>query len=348
MGGLFSSPDSPDYSGLAEAQGIANQGVVRDQAYANRPTQYTPFGSQSWEANPYTDPGSGEQTTRWTQTQSLTPELQEILNKQTALQGARTDLAGGLTNRMQNEFGQAMDYGGLNPLAQTPQQQYSMPESYEGIAGIGDPTAMRQRAEDAYYNKANSRLGPQFEAQQQQLEMKLRNQGIGPEDAAWQSQMQGLGNQRNDAYGQAQYDAVRAGLGEQSQAFNQGMGMRQQGVGEANSQYQQALGSNAQNYGQNMQSANYANQIRQQQLTEAMGQRGQSLNEINALLSGQQVGNPQMPSFNTASAAAPAPIYQAGVDQGNFDQASNPMGGLMDIAGMAAGGWAGNGFKGPG
>jgi hypothetical protein len=333
----------PDYGDLAVQQGEVNEGVVRDQTYANRPTQYTPWGATTWESNLYTDPGSGDETTRWTQTESLTPELQEILNKQIALQGGRTDIAGGLTERMQDEFGNAMDYGGMNPLSETPQAQYTMPESYEGIAGIGDPTAMRQRAEDAYYNKADSRLGPQFQAQQDQLELKLRNQGIGPEDAAWQAQMGALGNQRTDAYGQAQYDATRAGLGEQAQAFGQGMGMRQQGVGEANSQFQQAMGSNAQNYGMNTQGANYGNQIRQQQLTEAMQQRGFGLNEINALLSGQQVGTPQMPNFSQATAATPAPIYQAGVDQGNYNAASNPMNAVGDIAGTALGGYIGAG-----
>jgi hypothetical protein len=126
-------------------------------------------------------------------------------------------------------------------------------------------------------------------------------------------------------------------LGEQNQLWNQGMGARQQSVGEANTQFGQALGSNAQNYGMNMQGANYANQIRQQQMTEAMQQRGFSLNEINALLSGSQVQNPQMPNFSQAQAAAPAPVYQAGVDQGNFDQASSLTGGLMDLAGAGMG-----------
>jgi hypothetical protein len=118
------------------------------------------------------------------------------------------------------------------------------------------------------------------------------------------------------------------------------MGMRQQGVGEANNQFQQALGSNAQNFGQNVTSANYANAIRQQQLTEAMQQRGFSLNEINALLSGQQVNSPQMPNFNTAAAAQPAPIYQAGVDNANAAQAKQQglnagVGGLVQ-AGVSA------------
>ena len=333
---------SPDYGDMAVQQGEANEQVVRDQTYANRPTQYTPWGFTDWSSSAYTDPGSGEQTTRWSQTQGLTPELQDILNKQIALQGGRTDIAGGLTERMANEFGQQMDFSGLNPLAGTPQGQYTLPESYEGIAQVGDPARLRQRAEEAFMGKANSRLDPQFAGKQQALETRMRNQGLGPEDAAWKSQIQGLGQQENDAYGQAQYDAIRAGLGEQSQLFGQDMGMRQQGVGEANDQFGQALASNAQNYGQNMQSANYSNQIRQQQMTEAMQQRGFSLNEINALLSGQQVGSPQMPNFSTAGAAQPAPVYQAGVDQGNFDQASSPWAGIGSLAGTLGGAYLGN------
>ena len=331
MGG---KADSPDYGDMAVAQGEANEGVVRNQTYANRPTQYTPWGYTDWNAEEYTDPGSGEQTTKWSQTQGLTPELQDILNKQIALQGGRTDIAGGLMDRTASEFGQKMNFDNLSPIAATPYAQYTLPENYEGVAEVGDPTQMRQRAEDAVYGKAQSRLAPQFDSKRQAMEIKLRNQGLGPEDEAYQSQMQGIDTQETDAYGQAQYDATRAGLGEQSQLFNQGMGMRQQGIGEANNQYQQALGSNAQNFGQNLQSANYANQIRQQQQTEAMQQRGFSLNEINALMSGQQVATPQMPGFSQASAAQAAPTYQAGVDQGNFDQASSPWAGIGQLAGQ--------------
>ena len=82
------------------------------------------------------------------------------------------------------------------------------------------------------------------------------------------------------------------------------------------------MGANAQNYNQAMQSSQYANQLRQQQIAEAQGLRGQSLNEINALISGQQVGMPQQPNFSQAGAAQAAPIYQGAVDQGNYDQMS--------------------------
>ena len=108
-------------------------------------------------------------------------------------------------------------------------------------------------------------------------------------------------------------------------------------MGEANSQFSQALGSNAQNYGQNMQGAQFGNTLRQQQMAEMLQQRGSSLNEMNALLSGGQVGMPSMPSYQQAGAAAPANVYQAGVDQGNFDRASSPWGGIADLTGTLGG-----------
>jgi hypothetical protein len=346
--------DSPDYEGAALAQGEANEGVVRDQTYANRPTQYTPWGYTSWEPSEYTDPGSNEQTTRWQQTQGLTPELQDILNKQIAIQGGRSDIAGMLTGRLGNEFGTPMDYRGMTPMGQVPNSQFTLPEptqrslDYSHAPELGDPRAMRQRAEDNVYRQAQSRLGPQYETKRDEMEIKLRNQGIGPEDEAWKAQMGAIGQQETDAYGQAQMNAINQGQSEQNQTFNQNMGARGMATGEAdrlgqfanqanNQAYNQAYGANQANYGQAMQGSNYANQIRQQQMTEAMQQRGFSLNEINALISGQQVNAPQMPSFSNASAAQPAPVYQAGVDQGNFDQAGDMTGDLIGAAGTIGG-----------
>jgi hypothetical protein len=350
---------SPNYGDLAVAQGEVNEQVVRDQTYANRPTQYTPWGYTSWQASPYTDPSSGDQVTRWTQTQGLTPELQDILNKQIAIQGGRSDIAGMLTGRLGGEFGTPMDWRGLNPMGLVPNSQFTLPEptqralDYSHAPQLGDPTALRQRAEDAVYSKAMSRLQPKFEGQREALEIKLRNQGLAPEDSAWRSQMEALSQQETDAYGQAQMDAIRAGLGEQAQLWGQNMGARSMATGEAdrlgafanqaNQQaYNQALAANQANFGQALQGSQYANQIRQQQMTEAMQQRGFSLNEINALLSGQQVQTPQMPNFATASQAQAAPIYQAGVAQGSWDQATSPWAGIAGLAGTLGGAWLGN------
>jgi len=337
---------SPDTAQAAIAQGEANREVVRDQTFANRPDQFTPFGSTTW--NPYqtTDPATGEPTTAWEQTSSLTPQLQSILNKQFAIQEGRSDVAGALTGRMGSEFGAPMDWRGLNPMGEVPTNQFTLPENlqrnldYSDAPAVGDPRDLRQRAENAVFSKGANRLNDRFDSQRRQMEIKLRNQGLAPEDEAWRSQMEGLRMAENDAYGNLQTDAVTAGRGEQAQLFGQDTTLRGMATGEADRQanffnqsgnqvFNQALGANNANFSQAMQGSAYANQLRQQQLTEAMQKRGSSLNEINALLSGQQVGTPQMPNFSQAQAAQPAPVYQAAVDQASIDAASNPFGAIL-------------------
>ena len=107
----------------------------------------------------------------------------------------------------------------------------------------------------------------------------------------------------------------------------------------ANQAYQQALGANAQNFGQSMQGSQYANQIRQQQIAEMLQQRGSSLNEINALLSGQQVGMPSMPTFNQSGQWTPANQLQAAAQGYAGEQAASPWNSLIG-AGATLGGAA--------
>jgi hypothetical protein len=316
-----------DFGEVASAQGDANQQAVTDQLYANRPTQYTPWGYTDWSSQETGTDGSGNPITEWTQTQGLTPELQDILNKQIAIQGGRSDLAGMMTGRLGAEYGQQMDWRGLNPMGQRPTAQYTLPEG-----GIDDPYQTRQRAEDSVYNQAQSRIAPQQESQKAALETKMRNQGLRPGDQAWQSQVQGMGQQHNDQNNQALWSANQAGLAESGQMYGQQMGMNQNA-------FNQALGANQQNFGQSMQGSQYANQIRQQQITEAMTKRGFGLNEINALLSGQQVGMPQMPNFTQAGQAQPAPIMQGAAQDASAANAANPMNALLGAAGSVAGGY---------
>jgi hypothetical protein len=323
MGG---KSDTPDFGDVAVAQGDENDRVVRDQLYANRPTQYTPFGYTNWTTEKIPD-GQGGFTDKWTQTQGLTPELQDILNKQIGIQEGRTDIAGMLTGRMGTEFGQEMDWGNLNPMGQVPVSQFTLPEG-----SVGDPSEFRQRGEDAVYNQAMSRLQPKFDSQRQSLELKMRNQGLSPGDEAWNSQMMNLGQQENDARNQALWSASEAGRAESGQMFGQGLANNQ-------NQFNQALGANQQNFGQALSGSQYANQIRQQQMTEAMQQRGFSLNEINALLSGQQVGMPQMPNFAQSGQSAGAPIYTAAADQASVGAAGDPMSSLIGAGATLGGGW---------
>jgi len=311
----------PDFGDIAASQGEENEKVIRDQTYANRPTQYTPWGYTNWTNESVVDPSTGENVTKWSQTQGLTPELQDILDKQTAITGGRTDLAGMLTGRAGQEFSQQMDWSGLNPMGERPVAQYTLPEG-----GINDPNQTRQRAEDMSYNSAMSRVTPQFEEQKRAAEVKMRNQGLSPQDSAWKTQMEGITQGENDARDKAIWGANSAGRAEAGQMFGQELGLNQ-------NRFNQALGSNNQNWNQSMQGSQYSTQLRQQQLTEEMQKRGFSLNEINGLLSGQQVNTPNMPNFSQASSAQPAPIYQGAADQASINAANNPMNALIGAGG---------------
>ena len=66
---------TPDFGDVAVGQGEENREVVRDQLFANRPDQYTPWGYTKWT----TETGA-DGTERWTQTQGLTEEAQNQLN----------------------------------------------------------------------------------------------------------------------------------------------------------------------------------------------------------------------------------------------------------------------------
>jgi hypothetical protein len=182
------------------------------------------------------------------------------------------------------------------------------------------------------------------------MDMQGRQQG-------WQ-EMLGQGQFQNQAQQQAFNQAAQAGQfgnAAQQQAWQQNLANAQFGNQAQQQGWQQALGQNQQNFaqqqaaqGQNfnqqMQAAQYQNQLRQQQIAEEQMRRGMSLNEMNALLSGQQVGMPQMPSFNTSQSAggvnysgAAGQQYNAAMDAFNVkqQQQQSMMSGLGSLAGMA-------------
>ncbi len=197
-----------------------------------------------------------------------------------------------------------------------------------------------------------------------QFANQAANQAFGQGLAANQFRNQAVGQAFNQALGAGQFGnqaqsqlygqlmgqadlANRAG----QQAFSQDLAAGQFG-NQAMNQAQnldinrmQAMNqAQQQQFGQNMQYANMMNQLRQQAIAEQMQRRGMSLNEMNALLTGQQVGMPQMPRFNASGVAETPQLlnaanmqYQAGMDAFNAQQQgmANTMGGLSSLASTA-------------
>jgi hypothetical protein len=339
--GKSKSPPPPDYRGAAEESAQASREVTEAQTWANRPDQYTPWGTQQWQNQPVWDPTTDQYVNRWSQYTDLNPLTQKSLNQQQKLQLERSQLARGLTGRMWDEFGQGMDYGNLPGMAMTPEQAQLYGIDTSGMVDVGSADDQRNRAEQALWQRQMNMLEPQWQQREEDKMAQLVAQGLRPGDPAYEREMQTLAGNRQQAYQQAQLGAITGGGQEASRTFGMDMQRRQnqftemmKGQGFNNQQIQQM-------WQNQMAGAGFQNQLRQQAMAEQMQQRGFTLNEINALLHGQQVGMPQMPDFKAAQRSDPAD-YSGAAHQGylgalqgsSVDAAQNPMGGLFQLGGQ--------------
>ena len=394
MGGKGSAPPAPDYVGAANAQAAASRELTDVQNFANRPEQYSPFGSTTWNTRAITDPASGQPVTQWTQSTKLAPGLQSALDAQVGTQLGRSQLAGGFMGRVADEYGQQFPWQNLPeraalggpaqletgttdyvPGMQSNVQQQDIQRSL----AMGDNPALPQidsSYRDTVARSLMERMVPVHERQQNSLETQLSNQGFqvgteGYKRALDELQMRQAGERYNalDMAGQEAQRLFNMQMGARQQGFQEDVGAGQfanQAAGQAfgqglsGAQFQnQALGqaqaldlarmqaanqAAGQQFGINQQAAGFQNQLRQQAIAEEAQRRGMSLNEMNALLSGQQVSMPQMPSFMGAQRSETPNLlgatqmgYDAQLGAYNAQQAqgANAMGGLFSLGSAA-------------
>jgi hypothetical protein len=179
---------------------------------------------------------------------------------------------------------------------------------WSALPEVGRGSEARDRAEENLYGRQTSRLDPQWEQRTEQTEAKLAAQGLRPGDPAYDQAMENMGREKTDAYDRASSSSIAAG------------------GAEADRQY-------------NLESSD-----RNRQLAEAMQKRGFSLNEINAIISGQQTQMPNMPGFNTAGRGAATDYtgaerdqYSASANNASIDNAAwnSALQGATQLGGMA-------------
>ena len=378
LNNLFGSSDTnysaPDYTGAAEAQAQSSKEVTNIANYANRPTINTPFGSQYWQTQKYTDPSSGQEVTAWTQNTALTPEAQRALDSQLAMQQGRSDIANSLMpaaaeaittpinydsfQQMSNaptasKFQDMQSYG---PLQDTFQSRYDLPGQFKAENLPAMPTFDRDFVNNQF-NEALNYMRPDQERAQSALETKLVNQGLTRGSEAYNNAYrQMMDQQSRDKYNalttaynqgnqmfQNQLGANNQAFNQQNQAWNNNFNLGNTAFNQAQAlaafknnaigqqqQIDQATATfnnqNRQNeFAQQQNIAAYNNQLRQQQIAEAQQRQLQPLNNINALISGQQVGMPSMPSFNANQAAQPVQYLNAANMQGNYNMQQQQM-----------------------
>ena len=153
-----SAPPAPDYSAAA-AQTQKSQ----------MSSQYTPYGSQVYSADPNSPSGYQSNIT-------LAPQAQQTLDTQMGLSNQLGNLAQG-------------QVGNVN----------TSPMDLSSVQGIADKA----------YGAMTSRLDPQWAARDQSQEAALRNQGLVAGDQAYDSAMRDYNNAKNDAYQQANLGAIQ-------------------------------------------------------------------------------------------------------------------------------------------
>jgi hypothetical protein len=277
-----------------------------------------------------------------TQTVSLTPQAQQNLDNQLRQDAQLSNLGFGLADKAGGTLQGQIDTSKLPGLSGGPGLYGDVKQNldYSGAPGVsGDFGALTKQAQDAVYNQATSRLDPQWQNNQHDLDARLANQGVVQGSEAYNRAEDELSRNKNDAYNQANYSAVGAGNALQGQLYGQALAGRQQAVGEANTQGQFSNDAQAQQYAQALQNSQFGNQARAQGLTEQTNMQMLPLNELNALRSQSQVA---MPTFGQVPQTGVAPTNTSGNVWNAYNaqvaNANNMMNGLFSLgaAGITA------------
>ena len=340
---------APDYKGAAIAQGAANVDAARASAKLSNPNVYSPYGTQlvSYDGD--------VPTIR----QTLTPEAQKTVEAQQRLQSNLADLGNtaytGAFKAMSTPFsfgGQVQtqfNQGGALQNAPTA-GQYGLAQGglnapdLSSQLDLSNVAKMPVNAGTTAQEAIMRRLEPSLARQRTSTETQLINQGLRPGTEAYDNAARILGEQENDLRSQAALQGLNLDIGANQQGFSQalqggqfanaadlaqfGAGMQSQqaanqaiaqnyGQGMTASQAQNA--TEAQRYNQAMQAAQFGNTAQQQALAQALLQRQLPLNEINALMSGSQIQNPQFGAYQ-GQTITPAPIANATAQQGAYNQ----------------------------
>lgn len=326
---MSKAPSPPDPYQVSNAQTQSNEQTANYEAQLNRVNQYTPLGSSTWNG---TGPGAS-------QTITLTPQAQADLNNQLQQDQALSGLGFNLTDRAGQSLQGQVDASNLPSLSGGPGLLGHVQTGldYSGAPQVPtDFNAATKQAQDAVYNQATSRLDPQWQQAQEQLDSKLANQGVTQGSQAYQTAEDNFQRQKTDAYNQANYSAVGAGNALEGQLYGQALAGRQEGVNEANTQGQFANDAQAQQYAQALQNAQFGNQARSQGLTEQTQLQMLPLNELNALRSQSQV---QMPTFGQVPQSQVQPTNVSGNVWNAYNaqtaNANNFMNGLFGLGSSA-------------
>lgn len=327
------SPPAPDYVGAAQATADSSKEVTNQQTYANRPDVYTPWGKQTYSQSEAIDPATGQNVTKWQQHIELTPAEQQALDSQQAIQQGRSNAAQGLLKQSTDSFNTPFDWDslpqGAGSVNSGKMQGNIGPSSFNFGDAPSAATDYRQKAQDA----VNALQQPGLDAARTRTTAALANQGLSADSEAYKNAMRDVDDNENRAH----LAAIDSGRSEAAQNYNQDLSTSQfenQRRGQDTTEQIQRGNfnnqANTQQEANDIQAGQFNNSNRQARIAEGSTRRSMSLNELNALLTGQQVQNPQFGGTSQAGAAqgvnasgALNSQYGAQVDAANANNAAS-------------------------
>ena len=304
-------PPAPDYAGAAVAQGAANVETARLEGRMNRPDVVSPY-----DITRVTDLPDD----RFLQTYSLTPEYEAQRKKQVEISDAYLDTAGRLLGGLPQE---TFSLAGLS--AQPGLIDRSNFATVPTMENLGDYAT---RVEGAYFNRAVSRLQPQFEKQEIDLRTQLINAGIPEGTTAYNNAFAELRMAHNDILQGLAADSIREGQILADAQLGRATGLRSFQISDAASRIAEQ------------------ERMRDRQLADLLLQREVPLSEIATLTGlpapatrGGQIADT---GLNVpATSIAPPPLFASAQAQGidanqRYDTATDAYGAQMAALGDIA------------
>lgn len=205
-----SPPPAPDPARTVAAQAAANKEAAIATARLNQLDEQTPFGTARYEPTGETV----DDIDRYRRIVELSPEQQEILSREQAINQAVLGFGQDQLGRIQGNLSQPFNYEGMPAFPQTDE-------------------AARQRYEDAMYGRLTKRLDDRFADEQRALETQLATTGHSdPTNEAYRRLMEDFRQAKTDAYDTAASSAIQLGAQEESRLFGLDAAARERAIQE--------------------------------------------------------------------------------------------------------------------
>jgi len=317
--------DTPDY-------GSAAQKTSASDLASNRLNQANPYGSLN-----YSQTGTDQYgNPTWTQTQTLSPQLQSAINSNMGQlgQGFNAPQFQGQDMASQNYYGSKLNQQQYDPSTMVNTQ---FDRSQLGMSSL---PSYGINPGQTYSDAIMQRLQPSLQRQTQALDAQLANQGIMPGSKAYETAKTLAAQGQNDALTSAIVGGMGVGLQANQQQFGQNFNVANADLAARQAMNQQGMAGNSLAYQQQLANQGLGMQAQGQGFNQSLAQAMLPYQQATAL---KGLASPSFASYATTMpidyTGAMKNTYAGNLANANAQNAYNQsmMEGAFSLAGSAMG-----------